>query len=71
MALFKKHDDPERICLFCTNAKDIGDDEHMLCTHYGAVENTHTCKKFIYDYLKRKPHGRKKPEPLEFVDIND
>ncbi len=68
---FKKQKDPEKICLFCTYARDVGDCDKVLCDHRGIVSNEYVCKKFKYDYLKRDPGKHAKISELEYVDIND
>ena len=46
----KKH----TCCCYCLHAEPL-DEEHMLCPTRGPVELTHSCRRFVYDPLQRKP----------------
>ncbi|MBQ8551285.1 MAG: hypothetical protein IJ428_00565 [Clostridia bacterium] len=63
----KKDSDTPRICEFCRFASEIRATEDMLCTHRGVVDKEYTCRKFIYDPLKRVP--RALPELVSLEDI--
>ncbi|MBQ2765466.1 MAG: hypothetical protein IJF48_00580 [Clostridia bacterium] len=56
----KKNSDTPKICELCRFAEAISGTEDMLCKHKGAVNKEYSCRKFIYDPLKRVP--RKLPE---------
>ena len=53
----------ERFCAFCEHASPLIDDSEMLCFHRGVVGKRFTCRKFIYDPLKRKPRRKIIEEP--------
>ena len=48
-------EDRPRVCAFCENAAPLRDGETMLCRRFGVVSGGHSCRKFLYDPLKRKP----------------
>lgn len=42
------------VCAYCERATALkGDRIHMVCDCFGVVSSSHTCRKFIYDPLKR------------------
>jgi len=51
----KKESDNPKICEFCRFAAEISVTGDMLCAHRGAVDKEYTCRKFVYDPLKRVP----------------
>jgi len=53
----------ERFCAFCEHASPLIDENDMLCFHRGVVGKRFTCRKFIYDPLKRKPRRKIVSEP--------
>lgn len=53
----------ERFCAFCEHASPLIDDTEMLCFHRGVVGKRFTCRKFIYDPLKRQPRRKIVSEP--------
>ncbi len=57
MAIFtkKKNIDAEKCCAYCEYAEFTEDEEFMLCAKKGKVEAFHSCRRFSYDLLKRKP----------------
>ena len=57
MAIFKKKKDidTEKCCAYCEYAEFTEDEEFMLCAKKGKVEAFHSCRRFSYDLLKRKP----------------
>lgn len=56
----KKNSDTPKICELCRFAEAISETEDMLCRHKGTVDKEYSCRKFVYDPLKRVP--RKLPE---------
>lgn len=50
--------DIEKICAYCEFSATSFKGDNILCKKYGAVEKTHTCKRFKYNPLKRKPPSR-------------
>ncbi|MGM9642216.1 MAG: hypothetical protein ACI3XI_03290 [Eubacteriales bacterium] len=55
----KRHSAPEEeelpgVCAYCERATVLkGDRTHMVCDCFGVVSSCHTCRKFLYDPLKR------------------
>lgn len=56
----KNNSETPKFCEFCRYAEALSETENMLCKYKGAVEKEYSCRKFIYDPLKRVP--RKLPE---------
>ena len=56
----KNTDDIARMCEFCRFASEIKSTDDMLCNYRGVVDKEYSCRKFVYDPLKRVP--RKLPE---------
>ncbi|MBQ8250026.1 MAG: hypothetical protein IJY93_09165 [Clostridia bacterium] len=56
----KKNSETPKFCEFCRYAEVLSGTEDMLCKHKGAVDREYSCRRFIYDPLKRVP--RKLPE---------
>ena len=48
--------DTPRMCLYCENATVINDDYNVLCSLKGIVNKEYSCKKCVYDPLKRVPN---------------
>ena len=51
----KKNEITEKICAYCEKASGIYDDDTMICKNRGIVSKAYSCRKFIYDPLKRIP----------------
>ena len=66
----KEKNTPEipKYCCYCENATLINDENNVLCSKKGIVNNDYKCRKFVYDPLKRKP--RPLP-PLPTLDAED
>jgi len=54
--LFRKKID--RYCTYCKFSGRIND-EQVICQKCGIVPNSHHCRRFRYDPLKRVPHKAK------------
>jgi len=52
-------DDISPNCAYCENATKLQDNNFVLCKDKGVVACDHSCKKFVYDPLKRIPHRAK------------
>ena len=50
--LFNKNIEPS--CSYCKHGNIIGDTE-VICIKKGVVSSAGSCKKFIYEPLKRRP----------------
>ncbi len=59
----KERLDITAVCAYCEHASPLRGDD-MLCPKYGVVTVDHSCRKFRYDLLKRKPAPRTLAEPL-------
>lgn len=70
LMFFKKTKDPEKVCRFCSYATLL-DDDKVSCRIRGEVKADYSCRKYIYDCLKREPRRQNKSEGLEYVDLND
>ena len=51
----RKQEDENKCCAYCEYAESTEDESIMLCSKKGKVEADHSCRKFSYDLLKRKP----------------
>ncbi len=61
-------DELPECCAYCEYATALkGDRIHMVCDSFGVVSSSHTCRRFLYDPLKRTA-ARPKIEPLESED---
>ena len=66
----KSHDDNEQICAYCENAVVIRESDICICKFNGAVAQTSTCRKFVFDLLKVAPIPKKLPDDdTVFFDI--
>lgn len=66
----KRNDDIEQICAYCENAVVIRESDICICKLNGAVAQTSTCKKFVFDLLKLAPMPKKLPDDdTVFFDI--
>ena len=62
------------VCANCEYAHALVADGDMLCRFHGVVSENHTCRRFRYDLLKRKPAKRNAPlpsEPLPTLDDDE
>lgn len=64
-----QRNDIEIYCKFCENAKTLSDPDCMVCEKYGIVPSSHSCRRFVYDPLKRSPKRAEKKVSLEYVDV--
>ncbi|MCI8387702.1 MAG: hypothetical protein HFE63_04475 [Clostridiales bacterium] len=64
----QKCDSEERICAMCRFSSEISGREDMLCSKKGVVPREFSCRKYIYEPLKRVP--RKLPEFPSLDDIS-
>lgn len=55
-----KDDSLDRVCAYCEFATVLEDGQNVLCNKKGVVRDNYSCRKFIYDPLKRKPVCRPK-----------
>ncbi len=59
-----EEDEIPECCACCEHATALkGDRIHMVCDSFGVVSSSHTCRKFLYDPLKRTA-SRPKIEPI-------
>ncbi len=47
--------DLPHLCEFCEHAALINDECNVLCDRRGIVNREYSCKKYVYDPLKRVP----------------
>ena len=62
------------VCAYCEYAQRLVGGDDMLCRLNGVVSGCHTCKKFRYDLLKRrpaKPASALPSVPLPSLDDDD
>lgn len=64
-------DDITKCCALCERGTLLGGTDYVLCPKNGAVPADHTCRKFIFDPLKRKPHGQIVLKEAELEVEND
>ena len=57
-------------CAFCENASGIYDEDSMICKTKGVVSKLYSCRKFIYDPLKRVPPRTVSAPKLDYIDID-
>ena len=66
----KKHANYECICAYCEKASGIYDEDTMICQSRGIVSKAYSCRKFIYDPLKRIPPKAISAPKLEYINID-
>lgn len=66
----RQYDDLEVACRSCEHAELLVDSDIVLCEKRGVVSAGASCKKFVYDALKRTPPKRAEAPTLEFVDLD-
>jgi hypothetical protein len=59
-------------CSYCLLGSSIGNGE-IACVRRGITLEGSSCKRFVYDPIKREPERRRPPEkkPLEALDGED
>ncbi len=50
-----KKNEIEKVCAYCEYAASLKDKDFMLCNSRGVVASSFSCRKFLYDPLKRIP----------------
>lgn len=50
-----KKNEIEKVCAYCEHAASLKDKDFMLCGARGVVSASFSCRKFLYDPLKRIP----------------
>lgn len=61
--------DYQKICLFCESASILKGGNGILCKYKGIVDEDNTCRKYVYDPLKRQPKAPPKLQTLTKEDI--
>lgn len=56
----KNREEAPKVCEFCRFASALSLSEDMLCDKKGVVDKEYSCRRFVYDPLKRVP--RRMPE---------
>ncbi len=56
----KNKEESPNICEYCRFASALSLSENMLCDKKGVVDKEYSCRRFVYDPLKRIP--RRAPE---------
>ena len=51
----KQKNEIEKVCEYCEHAAPLKDKNFMLCKTRGVVSVSFSCRKFLYDPLKRIP----------------
>lgn len=51
----KKSDSEDAVCAYCRFALAVSDTGDMLCSRKGVVPAEFSCRRFVYDPLKRVP----------------
>ncbi len=51
----KEKTEIERCCARCEHATLLSQCNYILCAKKGIVSETHVCRRFVYDPLKRAP----------------
>ena len=60
----------EKFCAFCEHASELITESEFLCAYKGVVGARFSCRKFMYDPLKRKPKRKSgSKEDFEPIDI--
>lgn len=68
----KKYEESVEVsCRTCEHAEPLINEECVLCEIRGVVSATSSCRKFIYDALKRVPPKKAPVSELEFIDIDE
>ena len=71
----KRNDlDLDRICEKCEFSIAICDDFNVLCKRRGVVPAGHSCRRFVYDPLKRDPGkipGVVLPDEADMNELSD
>ena len=58
-------------CRTCEHAEPLINEECILCEIRGVVSATSSCRRFIYDALKRVPPKKAKVDGFEYVDLDE
>lgn len=61
----KEKNDIEKVCAYCEHASPLKDKDYMLCSVRGVVSASFSCRKFLYDPLKRIPARTQAPKLSE------
>jgi hypothetical protein len=56
----------QKSCEYCTHGTILENDQ-VLCSKHGLIDNAEKCRKFRYDLLKRAP--KDKPRLGEFMAV--
>lgn len=58
-----------KCCAYCEKATTLSGDDYVLCSKKGVVLQTHSCRRFTYDPLKKIP--KRSPALPSLEDIAD
>ena len=58
----------QKSCEYCTHGTILENDQ-VLCSKQGLIDNAEKCRKFRYDPLKREPKLNTKESVLEYIEI--
>lgn len=62
-------DDISPACAYCLHGKMSAGKQSVLCIKKGIMLPTSSCKKFVYDPLKRRPQRTPKLPKMESEDF--
>ena len=65
--LFGAHIEPA--CEYCRHGTGIRDNQMILCEKQGVVAPYYSCRKFVYDPLKRVPRSTPKLQQFDESDF--
>ena len=57
-------------CEVCQHGRRSADSQVVLCVHKGVMQLHQTCRKFVYDPLRRIPHRQPMPESFSKDDFS-
>ena len=67
----KEQPEIERCCARCEHATLLSQFDYILCNRKGVVCDTHVCRHFIYDPLKRMPKRLPALPQTEFPSVEE
>ena len=69
-SIYKDNPDVSKICATCKFGKPLSSSDEVLCEKHGLVDSKHTCKKYDYNRLMKRP-PKKREIRKSYFEEND
>lgn len=58
-SVYSENPDILKVCATCIHAKELHSTDDFICDKYGIVSAKHTCKRYFYNRLMKRPKRKR------------